>query len=81
MNIFSYIFGCRHEHHTWPQKPKLWNPITGQRRPVAAEVTDHYICCLDCGAELPYDLGNMRILASKRQERAYLKGTINAESC
>ena len=65
--ILSYLFSCRHDHHTWPRT------IRGSRpKPEAAMVTGTYIACTDCGKEMPYDLDEMRVLTSKRQARAYL---------
>ena len=49
--IFAYFFGCTHPHTTWPHHH--------------AGGFD-YVCCLDCGAELPYSEREMRI-ASPRE--------------
>ena len=63
--ILSYLFGCRHEHHTWPRT------IRGSRpKPEAAMVTGTYITCTDCGKEMPYDLEEMRVLTARQQRRA-----------
>lgn len=48
--IYAYIFGCIHRHTTWPH-----------RNPAGFD----YIRCLDCGAELPYSLRQMRIVTSE----------------
>ena len=47
--IFAYFFGCTHRHTTWPHHH--------------ASGFD-YVCCLDCGAELPYSVGEMRLATS-----------------
>ena len=48
--IFAYLFDCVHPHTTWP------------RRNHAGFA---YVCCLDCGRELPYSLESMRIVTRK----------------
>jgi hypothetical protein len=45
--ILAYLFDCVHPHTTWPH----------QNRSGFA-----YVCCVDCGRELPYSLELMRIL-------------------
>ena len=45
--IFAYLFDCVHPHTTWPH-----------RSPAGFA----YVCCLDCGKELPYSLELMRIV-------------------
>jgi hypothetical protein len=49
--IFAYLFDCVHPHTTWP------------RRNHAGFA---YVCCLDCGRELPYSLESMRIVTRKQ---------------
>lgn len=44
---WALVFGCFHRHTTWPHH----NPAGFD-----------YVCCLDCGAELPYSEREMRIL-------------------
>ena len=48
--IYACIFGCFHRHTTWPH-----------RNPAGFD----YIRCLDCGAELPYSLRQMRTVTSE----------------
>lgn len=45
--IWAYLFDCVHPHTTWPHRNR-----TGFV----------YVCCLDCGKELPYSLELMRIV-------------------
>ena len=52
--IFAYLFDCVHPHTTWPRR---------DRDGFA------YVCCLDCGRELPYSLENMRIVKSRGQRQ------------
>lgn len=66
MPLFDYLFGCRHSNYTFPRT------IRGHKRPAAAILTGTYVCCLECGQELPYDLREMRVVASKRRQRAYI---------
>jgi len=65
--LWSYLFGCMHDNHTFPQTPRR-----GQKRPAAALVTGVYVACLDCGRDLPYDWTAMRIV-SPREQRARLR--------
>ena len=53
------IGGCFHRHYTWPHH----NPAGFD-----------YVCCLDCGAELPYSEREMRIMRRKEvlQQRSQL---------
>ncbi len=47
MKWFWFLFfGCAHKRTTWPITP---------RRGEKGERDGTYICCLDCGAEIPYD--------------------------
>ena len=50
--ILAYLFDCVHPHTTWPH-----------RDPAGLA----YVCCIDCGRELPYSLQQMKIVT--RQER------------
>jgi hypothetical protein len=50
--IFDFFFGCGHRHTTWPHRhPRGF----------------HYVCCLDCGKELPYSVLRMRIISRDEQ--------------
>jgi hypothetical protein len=48
--IYACIFGCIHRHTTWPH-----------RSPAGFD----YLRCLDCGADLPYSLRQMRTVTSE----------------
>ena len=50
--ILAYLFDCIHRHTTWPHR---------DRRGL------DYICCLDCGKELPYSMRRMRIVSKDEQ--------------
>ena len=45
--ILAYMFDCVHPHTTWPHRDRAGFA---------------YVCCLDCGRELPYSLERMRIV-------------------
>lgn len=45
--IWAYLFDCVHSHTTWPHRNQLGLA---------------YVCCLDCGREMPYSLEFMQIL-------------------
>jgi hypothetical protein len=45
--ILAYMFDCVHPHTTWPHRDR-------------AGFT--YVCCLDCGRELPYSLERMSVV-------------------
>jgi len=45
--IFAYFFDCVHPHTTWPRR---------DRSGLA------YVCCVDCGRELPYSLERMKVV-------------------
>jgi len=50
--ILGYVFDCAHPHTTWPHC---------DRRGL------DYVCCLDCGRELPYSTRRMRIVTIEEQ--------------
>lgn len=50
--VLAYLFDCVHPHTTWPHRDRAGFA---------------YICCLDCGRELPYSLERMSIVT--REER------------
>ncbi|HXO32811.1 MAG TPA: hypothetical protein VN901_10705 [Candidatus Acidoferrales bacterium] len=50
--ILAYLFDCIHRHTTWPHR---------DRRGL------DYICCLDCGKELPYSMRRMSIVSKEEQ--------------
>jgi hypothetical protein len=45
--IWAYLFDCVHSHTTWPHQNQLGLA---------------YVCCLDCGREMPYSLEYMQIV-------------------
>lgn len=47
MWILAYVFGCVHRRTTWPHR---------NRRGF------DYVCCLECGEELPYSTRRMGIV-------------------
>jgi hypothetical protein len=67
--ILSYFFGCQHGRCSFP----ITIRGRARRRPAAAVLTGTYVCCVDCGQEFPYDWNEMRIIRSKRQQRAYVR--------
>ena len=56
--ILAHAFDCVHRHTTWPHR---------DRRGL------DYICCLDCGRELPYSMRRMSIVTKEEQleDRAF----------
>jgi hypothetical protein len=42
--ILAYLFDCVHPHTTWPHRDR---------------VDLAYVCCIDCGRELPYSVEQM----------------------
>jgi len=60
MVLFDLLFGCSHNHCTFPitVRGKL-------RRNEAASVTGTYVVCLECGKEFPYDWQAMKLVHSK----------------
>jgi hypothetical protein len=50
--ILAYLFDCIHRHTTWPRRDRAGLD---------------YICCLDCGKELPYSMRRMSIVSKEEQ--------------
>jgi hypothetical protein len=50
--VFNKLFACLHRRTTFPR--------TSGRTPVGT-LPRTYIVCLDCGREIPYDWGRMRV--------------------
>jgi hypothetical protein len=50
--IRNFFFGCIHRHTTWPHRN---------------QAGFDYVCCLDCGTELPYSLQRMSIVSREEQ--------------
>ena len=62
MVLFDLLFGCSHNHCTFPIS------VRGKlRRSEAAAVTGTYVVCLECGKEFPYDWQAMKLVRSKPQ--------------
>ena len=59
-SILAYMFGCVHRHITWPHRHRSGLD---------------YVCCLDCGRELPYSTRRMSIVTIEEQaEERTLEG-------
>lgn len=57
--IMAYVFGCAHRHTTWPHcAPRGFD----------------YVCCLECGRELPYSMRRMGIVTEEEQVEDRLFG-------
>jgi hypothetical protein len=52
--IWAYWFDCVHPHTTWPHQNQFGLA---------------YVCCLDCGREMPYSLEYMQILRQTGRSR------------
>jgi hypothetical protein len=50
--ILDYLFDCVHPHTTWPHRDR-----TGLG----------YVCCLDCGKELPYSTRRMSVVSPEER--------------
>ena len=50
--ILAYLFDCVHPHTTWPHRDR---------------VGLGYVCCIDCGRELPYSGQQMKIVTKQEQ--------------
>jgi hypothetical protein len=51
--ILAYVFDCVHRRTTWPRRDL--------RRGL------EYVCCLDCGRELPYSTRRMSVVTIEEQ--------------
>jgi len=61
--LLDALFGCAHKNRGFPITVKNQS----YRRPEAASVTGTYVVCLDCGAELPYDWNEMKVVSPNKQ--------------
>ena len=52
--VLGYLFDCVHRHTTWPRRDRSGFA---------------YVCCLDCGRELPYSLERMRLVTREDRNR------------
>jgi hypothetical protein len=50
--MWAYLFDCVHSHTTWPRQSQFGHA---------------YVCCLDCGREMPYSLEYMQIVGQVRR--------------
>ena len=63
--ILAYLFDCVHPHTTWPHR---------DRAGLA------YVCCIDCGRELPYSVQQMKIVTRQEQVQD-LSQTVGTNIC
>ena len=54
--IWAYLFDCVHSHTTWPRQNQFGLA---------------YVCCLDCGREMPYSLEHMQIVRQDRKRNIW----------
>lgn len=54
--ICACLFDCLHSHTTWPRQNQFGHA---------------YVCCLDCGREMPYSIENMRIVRQGRRQNTW----------
>lgn len=54
--IWAYLFDCVHPHTTWPHQNQFGLA---------------YVCCLDCGREMPYSLEYMQIVVQDRKRNRW----------
>lgn len=50
--IWAYLFDCVHSHTTWPHQDRFGHA---------------YVCCIDCGREMPYSVEYMQIISQDRK--------------
>src|SRR6266851_8288413 len=66
MWILAYLFDCVHPHTTWPHRDR-----TGLA----------YVCCIDCGRELPYSVQQMKIVTRQKQLQDLSQTGTNISPC
>src|SRR5580658_1695562 len=54
--IWAYLFDCVHSRTTWPHRNQFGHA---------------YVCCLDCGREMPYSLEYMQIVGQNRKRNIW----------
>jgi len=54
--LWAYLFDCLHSHTTWPHQNQFGLA---------------YVCCLDCGREMPYSLEYMQIVGQGRKRNLW----------
>ena len=50
--IWAYLFDCVDSHTTWPHQNRFGHA---------------YVCCIDCGREMPYSVEHMQIALQDRK--------------
>ncbi len=65
--LFDTIFGCGHNHCSFPIT------VRSRSRSQAANLTGTYVVCLDCGKEMPYDWEEMKVISSPAAKRDHLR--------
>ena len=63
--ICAYLFDCVHSYTTWPRRNQFGHA---------------YVCCLDCGREMPYSLENMQIVRPGRKRSAWRSSRYTANA-
>jgi hypothetical protein len=63
--IVAYLFDCVHRHTTWPHRDRVGLA---------------YVCCIDCGRELPYSVRQMKIVTRQEQVQD-LSQTVGTNIC
>src|SRR5215472_14487810 len=54
--IWAYLFDCVHFHTTWPRQDRFGHA---------------YVCCTDCGREMPYSVEYMKIIRQDCKRRVF----------
>ena len=54
--IWAFLFDCVHSHTTWPHRNQFGHA---------------YVCCLECGKEMPYSLEYMQIVREDRKRSTW----------
>jgi hypothetical protein len=60
--LMDVLFGCTHANYSLPRTLKPVRNSSG----VSSEPRT-YVVCLDCGADVPYDLDQMRVIKGKKK--------------
>jgi hypothetical protein len=69
-DMFSFVssmFGCSHQHCTFPITAKRPASVLSQGAPQGAPIKTTYIVCLDCGQEFPYDWKQMKMVPESKR--------------
>jgi RNA polymerase subunit RPABC4/transcription elongation factor Spt4 len=57
MKLLDVLFGCTHQHYTFPMSVRAGRFCRGVVKGTAA-----YVVCLDCGKEFAYDWERMQVV-------------------